>query len=333
MAEIEFGNDNFDFDTDSGSTPRGVLSLAVSDEDIGLRADVFISAAAGISRSAAASLAEKGAVTVRGKSGAARAVKKNMKTEAGDVFTVCLPEPEPCNAEPEDIPLDIVYEDDDVIVVNKPQGMVVHPAPGHASGTLVSALLWHCRDSLSDINGVRRPGIVHRIDKDTSGLIIAAKNNEAHMFLASQLADHTLSRVYYAIVLGRLAESGTVDAAIARHKTDRKKMAVVSDGGRRAVTHYRAVEELSGFTYAEMQLETGRTHQIRVHMAHIGHPILGDPVYSHPTQFEKRHPDLLRGQCLHAGMITFIHPRTKLPVTLSCPLPENFERALELLRR
>ena len=333
MTEFEFGNDNFDFDTDGESAPRGVPSFTVSDEDIGLRADVFISAAAGISRSAAASLAEKGAVTVCGKSGAARTVKKNMKTEAGDVFTVCLPEPEPCSAVPEDIPLDIVYEDDDVIVVNKPQGMVVHPAPGHANGTLVSALLWHCRDSLSDINGVRRPGIVHRIDKDTSGLIIAAKNNEAHMFLASQLADHTLSRVYYAIVLGRLAERGSVDAAIARHKTDRKKMAVVSDGGRRAVTHYRTLEELSGFTYAEMQLETGRTHQIRVHMAHIGHPILGDPVYSHPTQFEKRHPDLLRGQCLHAGRITFIHPRTKQPVTLSCPLPENFERALELLRR
>ena len=326
MTEFEFGNDNFDFDTDGESAPRGVPSFTVSDEDIGLRADVFISAAAGISRSAAASLAEKGAVTVCGKSGAARTVKKNMKTEAGDVFTVCLPEPEPCSAEPEDIPLDIVYEDDDVIVVNKPQGMVVHPAPGHANGTLVSALLWHCRDSLSDINGVRRPGIVHRIDKDTSGLIIAAKNNEAHMFLASQLADHTLSRVYYAIVLGRLAESGTVDAAIARHKTDRKKMAVVSDGGRRAVTHYRTLKELSGFTYAEMQLETGRTHQIRVHFAHIGHPLLGDDMYGGDNSVIKRH-------ALHCSSLEFLQPITKEKIKIESELPKDMRECVQKYAR
>ena len=320
----------FEIDTEA----EGELCLKASDKDIGSRADVFVSGAAGISRSAAAQLTEKGAVLVLSKGAAAPVtLRKNYRVAQGDVFFVRLPEPRPCEAKAEDIPLDVVYEDEDVIVINKPQGMVVHPAPGHTEGTLVSALLWHCRDCLSDINGVMRPGIVHRIDKDTSGLIAVAKNNAAHLSLAAQLADHSLSRVYYAIVLGRLPENGTVDAPIARHKTDRKKMAVVSEGGRYAVTHYETLEELCGFTFAKMRLETGRTHQIRVHMAHIGHPILGDTVYSNPTQFEKRHPGLLSGQCLHAGELTFIHPRTGQPVTVACPLPENFDRALSLLRQ
>lgn len=311
----------------SNTDAAGAERFAAEKEDIGVRADVFISKVCGITRSAAAVLIDGGSVTCTG-----QAVRKNYRLRAGDVFEVVLPESVPCEAVPEDIPLDIVYEDEDVVVVNKPQGMVVHPAPGHTSGTLVSALLYHCRDCLSDINGVIRPGIVHRIDKDTSGLIAVAKNNAAHIALAAQLEDHSLSRVYYTVVQGHLDESGTVDAPIARHKTDRKKMAVAIDGGRRAVTHYEAIEDMGSFTFAKMRLETGRTHQIRVHMAHIGHPILGDPVYGRPTQFERRHPGLLHGQCLHAGELSFTHPRSGERVTVSCPLPENFERVLTLLR-
>ncbi len=307
--------------------PGGAESFAALEEDIGSRADVFVSKVCGITRSAASSLLDSGAVTVRG-----QAVRKNYRMREGDVFDVVLPEAVPCEAQPENIPLDVVYEDGDVVVINKPQGMVVHPAPGHTSGTLVSALLYHCKDCLSDINGVIRPGIVHRIDKDTSGLIAVAKNNEAHLALAAQLEDHSLSRVYFTVVQGHLDDSGTVDAPIARHKTDRKKMAVAREGGRRAVTHYESLEELGSFTFAKMRLQTGRTHQIRVHMAHIGHPILGDPVYGRPTQFERRHPGVLAGQCLHAGELSFIHPRSGERVTVSCPLPENFERVLALLR-
>lgn len=304
-----------------------VESFAAREEDIGSRADVFVSGVCKITRSAASSLLDSGAVSVGEKT-----VRKNYRVAAGDVFSVILPEAVPCEAKPENIPLDVVYEDEDVIVINKPQGMVVHPAPGHTDGTLVSALMYHCKDCLSDINGVIRPGIVHRIDKDTSGLIAVAKNNAAHLALASQLEDHSMSRVYYAVVKGHLNESGTVDAPIARHKTDRKKMAVAREGGRRAVTHYETLEELNGFTFAKMRLETGRTHQIRVHMAHIGHPILGDNVYGGATQFERRHPGLLGGQCLHAGVLTFAHPKSGELITVSCPLPENFKRVLELLR-
>lgn len=309
------------------STEKNIISAVAENEDIGKRADVFISKVCDVTRSAASGLIEKGAVTVNGKT-----VTKSYKMAVGDIVEVELPEPEMCEVLPENIPLDVVYEDEDVIVINKPQGMVVHPAPGHATGTLVSALMYHCKDSLSDINGVIRPGIVHRIDRDTSGLLAVAKNNNAHVSLASQLEDHTLSRVYYTIVCGRIEGAGKVDAPIARHPKDRQKMAVVS-GGRSAVTHYEAVEELSQFTFAKMKLETGRTHQIRVHMSHIGHPILGDPVYGRPTQFEKHHPRLFKGQMLHAGELTFVHPRTGEKVTVKAPLPENFTEALDLLRR
>ena len=302
-------------------------AAVAADEDIGKRADVFVSKTAGVTRSAAASLIEKGAVTVNGK-----VCTKSLKMSLGDTVEIELPEPEMCEAVPENIPLDVVYEDEDVIVVNKPQGMVVHPAPGHLTGTLVSALLYYCGDSLSDINGVIRPGIVHRIDRDTSGLLAVAKNNKAHIALAAQLEDHTLSRVYYTVVLGHLEEKGTVDAPIARHPSDRQKMAVVK-GGRRAVTHYEAIEDLGQYTFARMRLETGRTHQIRVHMAHIGHPIIGDPVYGRATQFEKHHPRLFEGQMLHAGELTFVHPRTGKSLTVTATLPENFEQALTLLRQ
>ena len=229
---------------------------------------------------------------------------------------------------PQDIPLDVVYEDDDVIVVNKPKGLVVHPAPGHPDGTLVNALLYHCGSSLSGINGELRPGIVHRIDRDTSGLIIAAKNDFAHVRLAAQLQGHTLARTYRCIVMGNLREdAGTVNAPIGRCPTDRKKMAVVADG-RNAVTHWMVLERYPGAAYVECRLETGRTHQIRVHMAYIGHPILGDTVYGN----RKSVPGL-QGQCLHAVELKFIHPRTGEPVQLTCPLPEEFEKQLEKYRR
>ncbi len=305
---------------------NNIITAQAKEEDIGKRADVFVSKAAGVSRSAASSLIEEGRVFINSK-----LCTKSTKMQKYDSVSISLPEPEICAVEPENIPLCVVYEDSDVIVINKPQGMVVHPAPGHREGTLVSALMYHCGDSLSDINGVIRPGIVHRIDRDTSGLIAVAKNNAAHLCLAKQLEDHTLSRVYYAIVCGHLKAEGSVDAPIARHPVDRQKMAVVK-GGRNAVTHYKAVEEFSQFTLGKMQLETGRTHQIRVHMAHIGHPILGDEVYGRPTQFAKRHPALFKGQMLHAGELTFVHPRTGENVTVKAPLPENFEEALRLLR-
>ena len=239
------------------------------------------------------------------------------------MLLVTAPEPEPIDLVPQDIPLDIPYEDGDVIVVNKPVGMVVHPAPGHPDGTLVNALLYHCGASLSGINGQLRPGIVHRIDRDTSGLLIAAKNDRAHLALAAQLADHSLFRLYHAVVLGGFrAESGTVDAPIARHKTDRKRMAVCRPGeGREAVTHYQVLDSRGGYSHITCRLETGRTHQIRVHMASIGHPLLGDPVYG------KAAPGLA-GQCLHAARLTFTHPATGEVMTVDAPLPGYFTAAL-----
>ena len=231
--------------------------------------------------------------------------------------------------EPEDIPLDIVYEDKDLLVINKPKGLVVHPAAGHWSGTLVNALLYHCRDSLSGINGELRPGIVHRIDKDTSGLLIVAKNDFAHQALAAQLQDHTLARTYVCLVVGGVREdSGVIDAPIGRHPTDRKKMAVTEKNSRHAVTHWRVLERFPGYTLLECRLETGRTHQIRVHMAYRNHPIVGDTVYGHPK------PELGQdSQCLHARALTFRHPRTGETMTLTCPLPDYFTRLLEALRR
>lgn len=286
------------------------------------RLDAFLAAQAeNLTRSAAARLIEEGRVLVDGK----RPVK-SLRLTGGETVTVELPDPEPTEVRPEDIPLDVVYEDGDVIVVNKPKGLVVHPAPGHPDGTLVNALLHHCGSSLSGIGGVLRPGIVHRIDRDTSGLIIAAKNDFAHQKLAAQLQDHTLARTYECIVLGNFKEeSGTVDAPIGRCPADRKKQAVVP-GGRRAVTHWEVVARYSGYTHVRCRLETGRTHQIRVHMAYLGHPILGDTVYG-----AKKPVPGLQGQCLHAVGLRFVHPRTGKPVELSCPLPEEFCRQLRRL--
>ena len=275
-----------------------------------------------LTRSAAQRLLAQGAVT---KDGAP--VKKNYKTAPGDTFVVTLPDAAPSELVAQDLPLDVVYEDDDLIVVNKPRGMVVHPAPGHEDGTLVNALLAHCGDSLSGVGGERRPGIVHRIDKDTSGLLVAAKNDFAHLALSAQLADHTMARTYEAVVCGNLREdAGTVDAPIGRHPTDRKRMAVTQKNARRAVTHWSVIARYNGYTHIRCELETGRTHQIRVHMAHIGHPLLGDLVYGH-----KRPEKGLSGQCLHARALRFLHPRTGELVTFTCPLPDYFQDVLARL--
>ena len=254
---------------------------------------------------------------------------KNARLREGDRVEATEPPPEVLDVKPQNIPLDIVYEDQDLLVVNKPKGMVVHPAAGNPDGTLVNALLFHCGDSLSGINGVIRPGIVHRIDKDTSGLLIVAKNDRAHQSLAEQIAVHSFTRIYNAVVYGIVKEEeGTVSAPIGRHPTDRKRMAVLSSGGREAVTHYRVLERFPGFTLVECRLETGRTHQIRVHMAHIGHPVAGDPVYG-----PKKCITELQGQCLHARVIGFIHPATGEYLEFDSGLPPYFERFLEKLRR
>ena len=297
-------------------------TLQANKEDAGRRVDAWLAAVLeDTTRSAVQRLLEEGRVTCAG-----RALAKNYRLTGGETLEVSLPEPEPVDVRPQDIPLDVVFEDGDVIVVNKPKGLVVHPAPGHPDGTLVNALLFHCGSSLSGIGGELRPGIVHRIDRDTSGLIIAAKNDFAHQKLAAQLQDHTLARVYECIVTGGLkAETGTVDAPIGRHPTDRKRMAVVADG-RPAVTHWSVLERFQGFTYTQCRLETGRTHQIRVHMAHIGHPILGDTVYGN-----KRPVPGLQGQCLHAVGLRFLHPRTGEPVELRCGLPPEFREQLRKL--
>jgi 23S rRNA pseudouridine1911/1915/1917 synthase len=301
----------------------GKETLTVTADRAGERVDVLLSRSVDeLTRSAAARLLEEGAVLCDGVP-----VKKNYKTALGDVFTVELPEPEPVEALPQNIPLNVVYEDEDVIVVNKPVGMVVHPAAGHLDGTLVNALLYHCGKSLSGINGSLRPGIVHRIDRDTSGLLIAAKNDLAHQALAAQLQDHSLYREYEAVCVGNLREdSGTVDAPIGRHPVDRKKMAVDRKGGREAVTHWTVLERFSGYTHIQCRLETGRTHQIRVHMASIGHPLLGDTVYG----AKKPYPGLA-GQCLHARRLSFLHPRSGERVTVECPLPDWFTQVLTKL--
>ena len=300
------------------------ILLRASEESKNQRLDAFLASSLdGLTRSQATQLIESGEVAVNG-----RAVSKSYKLAGGEDIAVTLPEPEPVEAVPQDIPLDVVYEDADVIVVNKPSGMVVHPAPGHPDGTLVNALLYHCAGTLSGVGGALRPGIVHRIDRDTSGLIIAAKNDAAHQYLSAQLADHTLARTYECIVLGKLREDrGTVDAPIARHPTDRKRMAVVA-GGREAVTHWEVIARYPGYTHVRCRLETGRTHQIRVHMAYIGHPILGDTVYG-----AKKEVPGLTGQCLHAVGLRFLHPRTHEVVELFCPLPEEFTRMLQKIRK
>ena len=297
--------------------------LIVTAEESGERVDALLARHLdGFSRSAVQRLIESGAVLLDD-----RPIKKNTICAAGDDFVVMLPELAEIPLVPQDIPLDVVYEDGDVIVVNKPRGMVVHPAPGHADGTLVNALLFRCGDSLSGIGGEKRPGIVHRIDKDTSGLIIAAKNDAAHLALSAQLSDHSLRREYEAVVRGRLrGDSGTIDAPIGRHPSDRKRMAVTQRGSRNAVTHWEVLARYRGYSHVRCRLETGRTHQIRVHMAYIGHPLLGDFTYGAPST------DMgLEGQCLHARRLRFVHPSSGQPVELETPLPDYFCEVLKKL--
>lgn len=289
-----------------------------------MRADKAISAALpALSRSAVQALIQDGRVLCNG-----APVQKSTKLPVQSVLTVKIPPARPLEVVAQNIPLDIVYEDGDLLVVNKPKGMVVHPAAGNEDGTLVNALLYHCGDSLSGINGVIRPGIVHRIDKDTSGLLIVAKNDAAHRSLAEQIKAHSFTREYRAVVYGRIKADGTVDAPIARHPQERKRMAVVrSPASREAVTHYFVVRHFIGFTQLRLRLETGRTHQIRVHMAYIGHPVAGDPVYG-----PKKVITSLGGQCLHAGLIGFVHPRTGQYMEFEAPLPPYFTDFLKTLR-
>ena len=297
--------------------------ISIQAEESGERIDALLSRnLEDLSRSQLQKLLDQGSVSLKGK-----ALKKNYRCTAGESYDILLPSPEELPLEPQDIPLDVVYEDEDLIVVNKQRGLVVHPAPGHPDGTLVNALLFHCGDSLSGIGGLRRPGIVHRIDKDTSGLIIAAKNDFAHQALSAQLSDHSLCREYEAVVRGGFKEdSGTVDRPIGRHPVDRKRMAVTEKNSKPAVTHWQLLAAYRGYSHILCRLETGRTHQIRVHMASIGHPLLGDYTYGAPS------PDKgLEGQCLHARALRFIHPRSGEPVRLETPLPDYFTAVLERL--
>ena len=289
------------------------------------RLDAFLAQVAPeLSRSGAQKLIEQGNVLLNGKK-----CKKNDRLAPGDQVSVTIPEPVQTDILPREIPLEIVYEDEDVLVINKPKGLVVHPAPGHQDDTLVNGLMYAMGDNLSGINGELRPGIVHRIDKDTSGLLAVAKNDYAHTMLASQLKDHSMARTYEAIVCGSFREdSGTVDAPIGRHPTDRKKMCVTQRMGRNAVTHWEVVQRYRGYTHVRCRLETGRTHQIRVHMAYIGHPILGDMVYGH-----KKKELGQESQCLHAGALCFRHPRDGRPVMVYAPLPEYFTQEIEKLEK
>lgn len=299
--------------------------FTVSKEQAGQRLDRFLAdCLPEMSRSYLQKLVREGEILLEGKP-----VKSGAKLTEGARVTVTLPEPQETEILPENIPLDVLYEDRDVILINKPKGMVVHPAAGHTSGTLVNGLLYHCKGDLSGINGVLRPGIVHRIDKDTTGVLIVCKNDQAHRNLAEQLKEHSITRRYRAVVCGNLKEDeGTIDAPIGRHPVERKRMAVVRDGGRNAVTHYRVLERFGSYTYIECQLETGRTHQIRVHMASTGHPLLGDEVYG-----RGKSPFHLEGQTLHAMVLGFVHPSTGEYMEFEAPLPEYFEKLLERLRR
>lgn len=296
--------------------------IRVSDENIGERIDkVICSAVDGMSRSAVQKIIDEGNVSVGD-----TIISKNYKARKNDVIMVIIPQAKELEVTAENIPLDIRYEDGDLLVVNKPKGMVVHPAAGNYDGTLVNALVYHCKGSLSGINGVIRPGIVHRIDKDTSGLLIVAKNDFAHINLAEQIKAHSFTREYQSVVYGKIKnESGVVDAPIGRHPVDRKKMAVTPKNSKNAVTHYKVINEYDGFTHLGLRLETGRTHQIRVHMAYIGHPVAGDPVYG-----PKKVIEYLSGQCLHAGLIGFRHPRTNEYIEIKSELPEYFT---DFLRR
>ncbi len=292
-------------------------------QENGIRLDAFVSGVCDVSRSLAADIIDQGLVTVNGKK-----AKKSAKLSIGDEVSVEMPDLLEPEAIPQDIPLDIVYEDSDLLVVNKPKGMVVHPAPGNPDGTLVNALLHHCKGSLSGINGVLRPGIVHRIDKDTSGLLIVAKNDKAHNHLAEQIKEHSFTREYRAIVYGNVKnESGTVDAPIGRDPKNRQRMAVVYVNSKPAVTHYEVLKRYEGFTFMKFRLETGRTHQIRVHMASLGHPLAGDPVYG-----PKKVITSLQGQCLHAGLIGFIHPTSGEYMEFSSEIPQYFTDFVKTLK-
>lgn len=297
------------------------LELLSDDSAVGQRIDKWLSGKVeGLSRSAIQKLLEEGRITADGK-----AASKNTKLRAGAEITLEIPDPEPLDAQPQNIPVDIVYEDDELLVVNKPKGMVVHPAAGNPDGTLVNALLYHCEGKLSSINGVIRPGIVHRIDKNTSGLLVVAKTDGAHNFLAEQIKAHTFTREYRAICIGQFKEiSGTVDAPIGRSKYDRKKMCVTEQNSKNAVTHYEVMAENGGYSLVRFRLETGRTHQIRVHCAYIGHPVLGDEVYG--KSFKG-----IEGQCLHAKKLGFIHPATKGYIEFDSELPEYFQKLIRQL--
>lgn len=317
MAKLESKNPEFDGKEDFGIT--------VAEEENGLRIDKLLSwQQEELSRSYIQKLIEEGRVLVEG-----RTVKAGFKVSAGQEIRIFLPEPEELSVEPEDIPLDILYEDEDVILVNKGKDMVVHPAPGHSSGTLVNALLYHCKGKLSGINGVLRPGIVHRIDRNTTGVIVACKNDKAHQSLSAQLKAHSITRKYDALVYGVFREAkGRVEGAIGRHPTDRKKMAVNEKNGKPAVTNYTVLENFgTKYAHVECRLETGRTHQIRVHMSHIHHPLLGDDVYG-----PAKDPFHLQGQALHAGVLGFLHPSSGEYVEFTAPLPEYFTALMEKLR-
>ena len=295
------------------------VSFFISSSD---RLDKLVAENAGLSRSLASKLIEGGFVTVDKKT-----VDKKSAVKLGSEVVVEIPEAEETEILPENIPLDIVYEDSDLLVVNKPKGMVVHPAAGHYSGTLVNALMYHCKNSLSGINGELRPGIVHRIDKDTSGLLMIAKNDFAHIGLSEQIKEHSFTREYQAVVCGCIKENGTVNAPIGRHKTERKKMCVTTENSREAVTHYSVVRNYAGYTHLSVRLETGRTHQIRVHLSYIGHPVAGDEVYGSGK------PKWLGGQCLHAQKIGFVHPRTGEYMEFSSELPDYFMRFLKEIEK
>lgn len=299
------------------------FTAAPEKDEAGKRIDVYISQYRDdLSRSQVQKLITDGKVTVNGKN-----TKSNYRLREKDIIDIEIPDPEPLDIEAEDISLNILYEDSDVIVIDKPQGMVVHPAPGHYSGTVVNALMYHCKDSLSGINGCMRPGIVHRIDMNTSGIIVAAKSDAAHKSLAVQFAEHSINRRYRAIVVGNIKEDTlTVDKPIGRNPKDRKKMAIV-EGGKRAVTHFTVLERFGRYTYIEASLETGRTHQIRVHMAYSGHPLLGDNIYGSEKQ-----PYKLMGQVLHAGLLGFVHPTTGEYMEFRSEVPEYFEKLLGRFR-
>ena len=301
-----------------------VLSFTASQDQEGARLDAAVSEWSQLSRARVQKLCQEGRVEVNGRPG-----EKNFRLKADDEIRVELPKPQPLEVAAQNIPLDIVYEDVHLLVVNKPKGMVVHPAPGNPDGTLVNALLYHCRDNLSGINGVLRPGIVHRIDKDTSGLLMVAKDDVTHQGLAEQIAAHSFLREYETVVYGRMAqEAGTVNLPIGRSKADRKKMCVCYDHSRPAVTHYRLLEQYRDFAHLKCRLETGRTHQIRVHMAAIGHPVAGDPVYGPKKIIERLH-----GQCLHAKTLGFVHPATGKWMEFTSPLPEYFQSFLNGLKK